>query len=194
MSSEPIVVGVVPDIRVQILYGTFLAHGLSCCACLALSVLMFFFLPPMTTQPNQHVVLALVSASVLFALLYLGMCVAAAYKKTRFYLPLYVPWVLCGSVMVGCSAVLLKNTAPLQLVAMVLAETTAVIVYSRCSPRFIATGYAILLMSTAGLVTWGASVALLVFYRDWLPGTMAFRCASPSGTATTLPATTRSGR
>jgi hypothetical protein len=54
----------------------------------------------------------------------------------------------------------------------VLAETMAVIVYSRFSPRFIAAGYAILLMSTAGLVTWGASVALLVFYRDWLPGTV----------------------
>lgn len=151
-----------PDIHVQTLYYTFLGHHL-----ILLTIALFSF-PIYYFSPSMHV-------AILVLLPFACVCNVICFitmqwivkENIKVAMALLAGWVVCWIVIVGCTSNLLQNTAPIQLVLMLFAETVAMIAYCKLSPRSIQTFSAACYMTGAALLVWAVGIASFIYQGDW---------------------------
>ena len=151
-----------PDMHVTTLYNLFLMHHVILLTIAALSFPIYYFSPVL-----HIVVIALLPiASVFCVACYLVMQLIVK-RNLQAAIAFMAGWIVCLIVIVGTISNLLQNTAPIQLVVMLFAETVAMIAYCKLSPRQIKTFSAACYMAGAALLVWAASIASFIVERDW---------------------------
>ena len=153
----------IPDMRIQSIFYMFLLHHL------ILLCVFVFALPIYYVGLSRQATIIVLSASlVLFAILYVNMILWRTYHQARISIGCLAGWTLCFAASMGSIATMLNNTAPFELVIIVWAQTVAVIVYCRLSPRILVPfPTAFLFMIGTTLLVWSASLALFVVEHDW---------------------------
>jgi hypothetical protein len=153
----------VPDMRVQSIYYMFLLHHL-----VLLCVLVFALPIYYIGLSRQATIIVLSTSLVLFSILYVNMIFWRKFYQARVSMACLAGWTLCFAASIGSIATMLNNTAPFQLVISVWAQTVAVIVYCRLSPRILVPfPTAMLFMMGTMLLVWASGLALFVVEHDW---------------------------
>jgi hypothetical protein len=159
---EESALAVMVDMRVLSIYYMFLMHHFVVLMILMLSFPLYYFTITQTTV----IVSLLVVSCVLFCVLY---CLMIFFRRRYMQLAIacLVCWALCGTVIVGMTSNLLQNTAPIQFVAMLWAETIAVMVYCKLSPRMVLFKTAAFYMTLAALCVWAIGIPSFIVQGDW---------------------------
>lgn len=159
-----------PDMHVTTLYHIFLMHHIILLTIAALSFPIYYF------SPTLHiVVLALLPiASVFCVACFITMQILVK-TNLQASIAFMAGWLVCLIVIVGTVSNLLQNTAPIQLIIMLFAETVAMIAYCKLSPRQIKTFSAACYMAAAGLLVWAVSIASFIVEGDW-PSALVILC------------------
>jgi hypothetical protein len=158
-ASQPAV-----DVRVQVVQNMFLAHMLLMLATLLLGTPFYFMQAP-------RMALVIVLVCVMCAGFPLSYALMLWWRKSNVQgaAIAYLAWCMNFIVAVGCVAHLAGNVAVFQWVAVVWAQSIAVIVYAKLTPRGnMYTSHAMLYMAFASLIVWGISIALFYVDHDWL--------------------------
>jgi hypothetical protein len=149
------------DMHVRGVYNMFIAQCCASLACLALGMPFYYW-------GLDHVVaLSLVIIfSILFGFCYLLMII---FRKTQPYaaICIWFCFVLCGIFMTGCTASLIWNVSPFQLMMILWTQSIVVIVYTLLSPRTISAWYAFVYMCLVSIVVWGLFIYAFVVEHDW---------------------------
>ena len=163
---EDAAVAALPDVRIQVIFTTFVAHNLASIVCLSVALPFFFW------ELDRKAAISILWMSCILQFgCYLGM-IFARKKQPNLALGIYVTWVLFCSFITGCASSLLANIAPIQLMAMIWAEALVIIIYCKVSPHQLSTPRALVFMCIAAVAVWGICIAEFVIEHDWIAGTV----------------------
>lgn len=150
------------DMKIRSVYNVFLAQSFASLACLTLGM-------PFYNWELEHVVV--LCLTIVFAICcgftYLLMLV---FRKTQPYAAMFI-WfcfVLCGVIVTGCTAALVSNVSPFQLMMMLWMQSIVVIIYTITSTRSMSCWYAFAYMCLMSIVVWGLFIYAFVIEHDWI--------------------------
>ncbi|MBX9636556.1 MAG: hypothetical protein K2Q45_03285 [Nitrosomonas sp.] len=160
---EEAAIAPVPDMIVQSTFYMFLLHNLVLLCVFVLSLPLYY------ASPTRHsAVIWLAVSLVLFSIFYCNMLIWRKHYHVRLSIGLLCCWIVCFALSIGSIAVMLQNTAPILLVSMVWAETVAVLIHCKLSPRaIVAFPKAFLYMCSSTFFVWAICIALFVVEHDW---------------------------
>lgn len=150
------------DMKVQSIYNVFVAQNFASLACLVMGMPFYYW-----ELPHLVALCLTIIFSICCGFCYILMLV---FRKTQPYaaLCIWLCFVLCGVVVTGCTASLVWNVSPFQLMMMLWMQSIAVIIYTRLSTRTISAWYALTYMCLVSIFVWGLFIVAFVIEHDWI--------------------------
>jgi hypothetical protein len=150
------------DMKVQTVYNVFVAQSFASLACLVMGMPLYYW-------ELQHVV-ALCLAIIFSVCCGFSYILMLVFRKTQPQVAfcIWISFVMCGVIVTGCTASLVWNVSPFQLMMILWMQSITVIIYTRLSTRTLSAWYALTYMCLASIVIWGLFIYAFVVEHDWI--------------------------
>lgn len=110
----------------------------------------------------------LIASGICAIFLYTGLFTALSFAKKSLMILFGSLWGAAFAIFLGFLSASVYNIAPLQCLLVWWAQSLAMIVYTRLSPRNVDRGTAVSAMLFASAVVWSASIYAFLIEKDWI--------------------------
>jgi hypothetical protein len=163
-----------PDLRVTIIYNTFLVH------LIVLSVCIFLGSIPYFNYLGRHVTHVVLLSFLAFLMLsFLVLCFVVSRQWTYYIIGTLGVFTvsLCGAV--GFASATLYNLSPIQLLIIAWAQSLGIILYTQLSPHNLEMYKTMAFLFTASIVAWIVSIYTFIVEQEYWQSIVILICAIP---------------
>ena len=153
----------VADIRVKIIYQIFVSHAVGSMVAMLLAGIPYFYY---IGKHESHLALVVCSSAMVFT--YIALIFSTLKKYTTLMIACITMLWFCAAGVTGFLSATIYNVAPIQFLAVVWAQSIAVIVYCVHSPHHLELLVTGILLAGATVITLLLSVYSFTVEHDWL--------------------------